>query len=173
MTKELRVYNRFGELILYLRLIPGHFLPLQVVLGSWELREAVNSLRGHDFDRTVFVDGQHRRFTARWATPEYLDALAGYWESNFRWRTEIRSDAIPVEDMTSQPDLRGQSLGLGGGPVKQLALCGGAANPNPNRPAKHLSFQIPMGELESTLGIASGVALQGGSLYGATVGAPG
>lgn len=173
MTKELRVYNRFGELILYLRLAPGHFFPLQVVLGSWELREAVNSLRGHDFDRTVFVDGQHRRFTARWATPEYLDALAGYWESNFRWRTEIRSDEIPVEGMTNQPDFLGQSLGLGGSPVKQLVLLGGLTNSYPNRLVRQLSSQIPMGEVESTLSIPSGVASQGGSLYGATVGAPG
>ena len=172
MSKELKVYNRFGELILYLRFVPGCFFPLQVVLGSWELREAVNSLRGHDFDRTVVVDGQHRRFVATWASCEYLDALAGYWESNFRWRTEIKTTEIPVEERTSESDLRTQSLGLGGGALNQSALGGSSIGPHSNRFAVPSNLQILGRSAESDFGIASGATLQGGFHYGAFVGAP-
>jgi hypothetical protein len=66
-----------------------------------------------------------------------------------------------------------QGLGLGGTPVKQLVLAGGLANPYSNRLVTQLSPRVPMGQVGSTLGIASGVALQGGSLYGVSVGAPG
>src|SRR5207245_7871878 len=115
MSKQLRVYNRFNELILYLQLTPGQIpSPLRVVLGSRELRDAVRDLYGHDFDRTVVVNGQQHRFVATWASSEYLDALAGYWASNFRWRTEMTSDEVSVEPQTRPSDLATQDLGLGG-----------------------------------------------------------
>ena len=174
MSKELRVYNRFGELILFLRFTPGLLLPLQVVLGSQELREAVRDVYGHDFDRTVSVDGQHRRFFASWGSSEYLDALAGYWEQNFRWRTEIRADEPLRQEKHSLVDLVTQSFGLGGATTNQPALAGGLAEPYANGFLSQLSLQTkPEPPTEFNLGMAIGAVLQGGSPYGATVSAPG
>ena len=89
ISRELKVYNRFEELILHLRFVPGDPLPLRIEDGTQELRNAVRSLVGHDFDQTVVIEKQRRRFQATWGSPEYLDALAGYWSSNFGWRTRL------------------------------------------------------------------------------------
>jgi hypothetical protein len=152
MTKELKVYNRFNELILYLRLAPEHLFPLQVVLGSRELRQAVRGLYGQDFDRTVVVDGQHRRFVASWASSEYLDALAGYWESNFRWRTEKRRDEVAIEAKSSPLDLSIRSLGLSGGVINQAALAGSLTNPYSSGLVTQSSLQTELVTYLSPLG---------------------
>ncbi len=102
MSRELKVYNRFDELIAHLRLVPGYPVPLQIVDGTPELRAAVRALAGYDFDRTVVVANHHRRFTAAWGTPEYLDALAGYWSSNFGWRTKIINRCLVASHPTAQ-----------------------------------------------------------------------
>lgn len=129
MSKQLKVYNRFNELTLYLEFTPGQLpLPLRVVLGSRELRNAVRDLYGHDFDRTALINGQLHRFVASWGSSEYLDTLAGYWASNFRWRTEITCDEIPVGTQTRSSDLAIQWPGLGGA-SNQLKLAGGSVPP--------------------------------------------
>ena len=89
MSRQLKVYNRFGEMILHLRFVPGDILPIRVEDGTTEFRAAVRGLSGRDFEETVVVGKQRRRFEAKWGTPEYLDALAGYWSSNFGWQTRI------------------------------------------------------------------------------------
>jgi hypothetical protein len=95
MNRELKIYNRFDELILHLKFIPNDSLPLQIEDGTPELREAVRSLSGKDFDQTVVVEKERRRFFAEWGTPEYLDALAGYWSTNFGWQSSI-VEAAPI-----------------------------------------------------------------------------
>jgi hypothetical protein len=96
MTRELKVYNQFDELILHLEFVSDHPLPLQIVDGTPELRSAVRSLLGRDFDRTVVVGSQQRRFAAKWGSPDYVDALAGYWSSNFGWRTRIVDQSVSL-----------------------------------------------------------------------------
>ncbi len=129
MPRELKVYNRFHELILYLRFVPKSLFPLQVVLGSRELREAVRALYGQDFDRTVVVEGEHRNFRARWASPEYIDALAGYWGTNFQWRTETKADELPIDPKSSGLVPTDDSLGLGGDMISQPVFAGSLAYP--------------------------------------------
>jgi hypothetical protein len=218
MSKQLKVYNRFNELILYLQYTPGQLsFPLRVVLGSRELRDAVRDLYGHDFDRTAVINGQHHRFTAAWRSPEYLNTLAGYWASNLRWRTEITGGEIPVETQTRSSDFATEWPGLGGA-NNQLSLGGGLVLPYSNRFVNQSNLQarvapdffrltyttahpgapltgrrepeeslpdeafalshgntlsIPEASAEFGFGIATGAALQGGSPYGATFGAPG
>lgn len=89
MIRELSVQNGFRETILRLEYTPSDPLTIRVLQGTPEMREAVRSLEGHDFDRTVVIDRRDERFSARWGDVNYLDALAGYWRANFGWRTEI------------------------------------------------------------------------------------
>ena len=89
MSRNLKVYNSFGELILHLDFVLGDRLPLQAQDGTPEMLALVRALTGRDFDLSVSVGNQQRRFEAKWGTPEYLDALAGYLKSNFSWRTKI------------------------------------------------------------------------------------
>lgn len=89
MTSELTVYGQLGEVILHARYAPQRLLPIEIVDGTPEMRAAVRSVLGRDFDRTVFVDRQPQRFAASWGSPEYLRALAGYWSANFGWQTKI------------------------------------------------------------------------------------
>ena len=90
----MKVYNRFDELILHLRWVPENSIPLQIVDGTRHMQEAVQSLIGHEFDETVVIEGQSLRFRAAWGTPEYLETLAGYWGSNFKWRTQISKQSM-------------------------------------------------------------------------------
>jgi hypothetical protein len=90
MVSELKVYNRFDELTLHVRLALDQGLPkLLVVDGTPEMQAAVISLKGIDFDRTVVKDNAHLRFTANWGSAEYLNVLARYFVANFGWRTKI------------------------------------------------------------------------------------
>jgi len=125
MARELKVYDRFDELILYLRFVAGTASPYHVVEGTRELREAVWGLYQQDFDRTVIVGGEHRRFTAKWGSPDYVDALAGYWESNFRWRAETITDEFPIELRNTGLVPTNHSAELGRRIHNQGALAGG------------------------------------------------
>ena len=125
MTSELKVYNRFGELTLHLRFVAGHALPLQIEDGTPELQKAVRNLFGQDFDETVVVDNQRQRFTAKWGTPEYLDALAGYWSRNFRWRTRTTSTTRSIEVLKGPVEERDFKVLAGSYPfvIQHTGLC--------------------------------------------------
>ncbi|MGI0080455.1 MAG: hypothetical protein ACRECH_12625 [Nitrososphaerales archaeon] len=170
MPRELKVYNRFDDLILHLRFVPGQLTPYQVIEGSTELREAVWGLYGQDFDRIVIVGREPRRFTAKWASPEYLDAMAGYWASNFGWRTETLTDEFPIllRDMglvRSAP-----SVALGARTENRVGLECAFTN------LSEIGL-VPMpktqGQTESDFGREAGMASLGGSQYGVAVGSPG
>ena len=108
MSRQLKVYNRFEELILNVRFVAGDPLPLQIEDGTPELQTAVSSLIGRDFDETVVVGNQRQHFEAKWGTAEYLDALAGYWSSNFGWQTRIVETApmlwnLPTQSLVENP----------------------------------------------------------------------
>lgn len=103
MNRELRVYNQDDGLILHLDFIADDALPLQIVDGTPEMQQAVRSLFGQDFDQTVVINRQTRHFTARWGEPDYIDALAGYWSSNFGWRTKIIDKAQTWAAFTKIP----------------------------------------------------------------------
>lgn len=101
MSRQLKVYNRFKELILHLRYVPGDPLPLQIEDGTPDMQAAVRSLASRDFDQTVVVGNRRLRFEARWGTPEYLDALANYWSTNFGWQTRMVDTANHWNDLQS------------------------------------------------------------------------
>lgn len=96
MSRELKVYNRFDEMILHLQFVYGDSSPLQIIDGTPEMQAAVRALAGQDFDLTVVVNNQHQQFTAKWGSPEYIDTLAGYWSSNFGWRTRTIDNAASI-----------------------------------------------------------------------------
>lgn len=170
MARQLKVYNRFDELILHLRFVPEDPSPYQVIEGSRELREAVCGLYGQDFDRTVIEDGQQRRFVASWASPEYVDTLAGYWASNFRWRTETTSDEFEIEIRNTGLVPSAHSVGFGGTIYDRGAVAGGLTDPYVTGLATLFTSQ---GKAESNFGLAVGMVPQGGSACGATISAPG
>jgi hypothetical protein len=93
MPRQLRVYNQFEELILQLEHVPGDPSPVRILEGTKELKSAIRSLEGIDFDRTAIVRGELRHFAAKWDSPDFLDALSGYWSSNFGWRTKLTETA--------------------------------------------------------------------------------
>jgi len=95
MASELKVYNQFREVILHVRLTSGNAPKLLVVDATEEMRSAVNSLMGQDFDRTVGRGGELRRFTARWGSPEYAQVLADYFGNNFGWSTALVETVHP------------------------------------------------------------------------------
>lgn len=98
MSRELQVYNSFGELILHLEFVAGDPQPLQILNGTEQMRAAVRSLSGQDLDLTVYVNKQYRQLSARWGVPEYVDTLAEYWRSNFGWRTKITSTMLTLHE---------------------------------------------------------------------------
>jgi hypothetical protein len=89
MASDLKVYNRFDELTLHVRLSLDDGPELYTVDGTPEMRTAIASLKGVDFDRTVVKNNEHLRFTADWGSPGYLTALGRYFVTNFGWRTKI------------------------------------------------------------------------------------
>jgi hypothetical protein len=95
MASELKVYNRFGELTLHLRLSLDKRPELSTVDGTPEMRTAIASLRGSDFDRTVVKGNEHVRLMADWGSPEYLNVLGRYFVTNFGWSTKIVEAAQP------------------------------------------------------------------------------
>lgn len=113
MNRQLKVYNRFAELILNVRFVLGDPLPIQIEDGTPELQKAVRSLIGHDFDETVVHENQRQRFQARWGTPEYLDALGAYWSSNYGWQTRIvETEPMPwnvqTQSFIGKPEIFGK-----------------------------------------------------------------
>jgi hypothetical protein len=95
MSSELKVYNRFGELTLHVRLSSGDVPELRTVDGTPEMRAAIASLKGIDFDRVVVKDKEHYRLTANWGSPGYLSVLARYFVTNFGWKTKIIETGEP------------------------------------------------------------------------------
>jgi|SRR5208282_365297 hypothetical protein len=89
MASELKVYNRFDELTLHVRLSLDNVPELQTIDGTPEMRAAIASLRGTDFDRMVLKGKELQRLTANWGSPGYLNVLARYFVMNFGWRTTI------------------------------------------------------------------------------------
>ena len=88
MSRELKVYNEFDELILHAEHNPGD-PSLRLIDGTREMNRAVKALQGHDFERAAVLDGQVCVFQASWDDPDFLDAVAGFWTANFGWRTRI------------------------------------------------------------------------------------
>jgi hypothetical protein len=89
MASELKVYNRFGELTLHLRLSLENGPEMFTVDGTPEMRAAIASLKGIDFDRTVVKSNELLRLTANWGSPGYLNTLGRYFVTNFGWTTKI------------------------------------------------------------------------------------
>lgn len=87
--QELKVYNRFDELILHLEYVPHDAEPMRIVEATPELREALRTLARNDFDRTVAIKRQLQRFTANWRSAKYLEVLADYLAANFKWTTKL------------------------------------------------------------------------------------
>jgi len=89
MSSELKVYNRFGELSLHLRLSVDNGPDLRIIDGTPDMRAAISSLRGVDFDRTVAKNNELLRFVADWGSADYLSVLGRYFVENFGWSTKI------------------------------------------------------------------------------------
>lgn len=89
MVSELEVRNQFREVILHISLTSGSVPKLLTISATDEMRSAVASLIGEDFDRTVGNGDKLQRFTARWGTPEYARVLAEYFGNNFGWSTSL------------------------------------------------------------------------------------
>jgi hypothetical protein len=95
VSSELKVYNRFDELTLHLRLSLGASPELLTVDGTPEMRAAIANLKGNDFDRTVVKGNELIRLTADWGSGEYLSVLGRYFVLNFGWSTKIVETAQP------------------------------------------------------------------------------
>src|SRR5580698_1894619 len=89
MPSELKVYNRFGEVSLHLRLSLDNVTDLRIIDGTPDMRAAIASLQGVDFDRTVAKDDELLRFAADWGSADYLTVLGRYFVENFGWSTKI------------------------------------------------------------------------------------
>jgi len=88
MSRELKVYNEHGELILHVEHTPldSRFL---VVDGTREMSQAIRALQGQYFERAAMIDGQLCEFRASWDDTDFLDSVAAYWTANFGWRTRL------------------------------------------------------------------------------------
>src|SRR5215470_14487647 len=95
MSRELKVYNEFGELILHVEHRQGDPC-LRIIDGTREMSQAIRLLHGRDFERAAIVDGQLCDFRAAWDDPEFLDAVGGFWTANFGWRTRIVQKAPKI-----------------------------------------------------------------------------
>jgi len=89
MASELKVRNQFREVILQIRLTSGDVPELLTITATEEMRSAVSSLTGLDFDRTVGSGTKMRRYRARWGSEEYAQVLAEYFQHNFGWSTSL------------------------------------------------------------------------------------
>ncbi|HET7890448.1 MAG TPA: hypothetical protein VFL34_02945 [Candidatus Sulfotelmatobacter sp.] len=89
MASELKVYNRFGELTLHVRLSVENGPELTTIDGTREMRAAIAGFKGSDFDRTVIKENELHRLTSNWGSPAYLNVLGRYFVANFGWDTTI------------------------------------------------------------------------------------
>jgi hypothetical protein len=101
MASELKVYNQFRELILHIRLTSGDTPELLTIDATDEMRSAISSLIGQDFDRTVGGVRDLMRFSARWGAPEYARVLADYFANNFGWSTSLVETEQPLHYRTN------------------------------------------------------------------------
>jgi len=104
MPLQLKVYNEFDELLLHVEHVQGDSSPLRIYEGTANLRHAVKSLEGYDFERSAIVAGELRQFSAKWDSPDFLAALGGYWSSNFGWRTKL-TETAPSFTFVMPPDI--------------------------------------------------------------------
>jgi hypothetical protein len=88
MSRELKVYNEFDELILHAEHNLGD-ASVRLIDGTREMNRAIKALQGHDFERAAMINGQICVFQAGWDDPDFLDAVAGFWTASFGWRTRI------------------------------------------------------------------------------------
>jgi|HubBroStandDraft_2_1064218.scaffolds.fasta_scaffold147634_2 hypothetical protein len=103
MVSELEVRNQFREVILHISLTSGDVPALLTISATDEMRSAVASLIGEDFDRTIGNGNRLQRFTARWGTPEYPRVLAEYFGNNFGWSTSLVETEHP-SSVATRPD---------------------------------------------------------------------
>jgi hypothetical protein len=103
MSRELKIYNQFDELILHVEHAPNAIPSLRIIDGTPELRSAIRSLAGHPFERLALLDGQMSRFEAEWGDADFLNVVASYWRANFGWRTKIVEKA-PAFTFVMAPD---------------------------------------------------------------------
>ncbi|HTV59605.1 MAG TPA: hypothetical protein VMJ93_12110 [Verrucomicrobiae bacterium] len=101
MTKNLKVYNQFDELILHVEHTPGENPSLTILDGTAELTAAIRLLSGYDFDRPALANGQMCRFSAGWDEEGFLDAIGGYWAATYSWKTRIVEKAPHLTTVVS------------------------------------------------------------------------
>jgi len=101
MASELKVYNQFREVILHVRFTSGDMPELLMIDGTDEMRLAMRSLVGQDFERNVAKGGEVLRFSAAWGSPEFGRVLAGYFSTNYSWSTKIIETEQPLQANTS------------------------------------------------------------------------
>jgi hypothetical protein len=107
MISELKVYNKFGELNLHVRLSLGNAADLLILDGTPEMRAAISMLRGADFDRTIAKSNEVVRFEAEWGSADYLAVLSRYLVENYGWSTKM---VETVSVSTCVPDCSGVVL---------------------------------------------------------------
>jgi hypothetical protein len=93
MSKELKVYNQFQELILHVEYVRDRGPVLRVIDGTPELRRSIKLLEGQPFERAILIDGQLREYRSSWGDKDFLDCVAGYWSANFGWRVRLLEKA--------------------------------------------------------------------------------
>jgi len=96
MSRELKVYNEFGEVILNLRASSGVSPTLLTVDATKEMEKVVNELKGRDLDITIHKGAEEIKFTAKWGSPEFLRVLARYLVDNFGWKTKLTETSLPA-----------------------------------------------------------------------------
>jgi hypothetical protein len=115
MASELRVFNQFREVILHIRLTSANVPELLTISATEDMRSAVSSLIGQDFDRTVGKGNELIRFTAKWGTPEYARVMADYFQNNFGWSTFLAETEQPSSAQVTDYEVRGNALAVGAG----------------------------------------------------------
>jgi hypothetical protein len=158
MTSELKVYNSFGELTLHLRASSENGPQISTVDGTPEMRSAITSLRGTDFDRTVVKSNELSRLTANWGSPAYLSTLGRYFVANFGWRTKL------VETEESSASLYSMASGTFASPIYYYCTASGSpaantmvtVNISEDRPDTEPTTNLPIASRAASANVFSG-----------------